>query len=258
MMPIRYIRDWCNGNTISINNHWAEIEAITLTGTNAALGCATTSIIGAGSATITNGNTASGDMFAPGSGLQWVRVDLGSLRADIAKVMVWHYWSDARKYHATRTEVSADGVTWVTIYDSAVSGEYTETSAGFSMAVPSPILTLSHTAGYFAPLRNPARPQVAAHLEQAADRTAGGVTYAFDPEVSEELITLAWSGMSLTDVTALRTFFQTTAKGMTELFTLIDPWSLTSYQVCFAEPTLGITESAPLRYAVTCSLRRVL
>jgi hypothetical protein len=45
-------------------------------------------------------------------------------------VKVWHYANDGRTYHNTKTQVSADGVTWVTVFDSAVSGEYAETSAG--------------------------------------------------------------------------------------------------------------------------------
>jgi len=48
----------------------------------------------------------------------------------VDKVVVWHYAADGRTYHNTKTQVSADGTTWTTVYDSAVSGEYPETAAG--------------------------------------------------------------------------------------------------------------------------------
>ncbi|HNT25669.1 MAG TPA: RHS repeat-associated core domain-containing protein [Anaerolineales bacterium] len=48
----------------------------------------------------------------------------------VDKVVVWHYAADGRTYHNTKTQVSADGTNWTTVYDSAVSGEYPETAAG--------------------------------------------------------------------------------------------------------------------------------
>ena len=60
-------------------------------------------------------------------GLQWVQVDLGSIQ-EIDKIQVWHYYGDGRTYYKTKTEVSADGVTWYPIFDSAVQGTYAETS----------------------------------------------------------------------------------------------------------------------------------
>ncbi len=43
---------------------------------------------------------------------------------------MWHYAGDGRTYHNTKTQVSDDGATWYTVFDSAVSGEYVETAAG--------------------------------------------------------------------------------------------------------------------------------
>lgn len=51
----------------------------------------------------------------------------------INTVKVWHYYTDGRTYHDTKTEVSADGVNWQTIFDSAVSGEYAESGSGHVM-----------------------------------------------------------------------------------------------------------------------------
>jgi prepilin-type N-terminal cleavage/methylation domain-containing protein len=56
-------------------------------------------------------------------------VDLGSAQ-DISMVKVWHYYGDSRSYYSSRTEISEDGTNWTTIFDSAVSGIYPETSAG--------------------------------------------------------------------------------------------------------------------------------
>ena len=42
---------------------------------------------------------------------------------------------DGRTYHNTKIEVSADGTNWTTLFDSAVSGEYAETSAGHTVDV---------------------------------------------------------------------------------------------------------------------------
>jgi hypothetical protein len=81
---------------------------------------------------VTNGSTVTDPYASCAAGLQAVTVDLGDV-ISINKLIVWHYYSDARIYNGTKTEVSADGITWETIYNSAVSGTYTETSAGKTM-----------------------------------------------------------------------------------------------------------------------------
>jgi YVTN family beta-propeller protein len=65
------------------------------------------------------------------SGVQYVTVDLGK-KYMCGKVQVMHKHTMVettgtdRKYHNTKTQVSEDGITWFTVYDSAVSGEYLE------------------------------------------------------------------------------------------------------------------------------------
>lgn len=59
-------------------------------------------------------------------------IDLGQPTI-INQVIVWHYWGDSRTYSGTKTEISLDGVTWTTIFDSAVSGKYVEQSTGHIM-----------------------------------------------------------------------------------------------------------------------------
>jgi hypothetical protein len=49
------------------------------------------------------------------------------------KVIVWHYYADGRTYYNTKTEVSLDGVSWTTIFDSSISGTYAESSAGHAI-----------------------------------------------------------------------------------------------------------------------------
>jgi YVTN family beta-propeller protein len=59
------------------------------------------------------------------SGNQWVKVDLGKVYM-VGMIQVAHSYGLDRVYQGTKTEVSEDGVTWTTIYDSAVSGTYSE------------------------------------------------------------------------------------------------------------------------------------
>ena len=63
------------------------------------------------------------------NGLHYVKLDLGAVYP-VNKVNVWHYANDGRTYHSTKTQVSENGTTWVTVYDSAVSGEYQEIAQG--------------------------------------------------------------------------------------------------------------------------------
>jgi RHS repeat-associated protein len=77
-----------------------------------------------------NSGSGSDREFAYTSGgLHYLQVDLGAVYS-VDKVKVWHYATDGRTYYNTKTEVSQDGVTWTTVFDSAVSGEYPETAAG--------------------------------------------------------------------------------------------------------------------------------
>lgn len=84
-----------------------------------------------GYVTITDGNTASTPYMTistptiPAS----IIVDLESPQM-INRVVVWHYYTDGRTYANTKTEVSLDGLSWTTIFDSGVSGTYAEPTSG--------------------------------------------------------------------------------------------------------------------------------
>jgi hypothetical protein len=148
---IRYIRDTTNGNTVNANNYWVEIQALqNVTGTNIASGKTVT-----GSATplagtlalVTDGTigSASGQYVSMVLGSQWVQVDLGAVY-DIATVNVYRYYADGRSFHGVKTQVSDDGLRWYTIWDSGISGEYTETASGKSIPVDFNYLSLGPSA----------------------------------------------------------------------------------------------------------------
>lgn len=133
-MNIRYIRDTLSGNSVNVGNHWVEIMA------------------SHNNSNIRQNATASAD-FIPATGTDRaelssifddvitttpfiectntsgsITIDLGSIKmCDI--IQIWHYWGDGRQYN-NKTEVSADGTNWVTIFDSSIQGKYTETGEG--------------------------------------------------------------------------------------------------------------------------------
>jgi RHS repeat-associated protein len=71
--------------------------------------------------------------YTAGTGLHYVQLDLGTTY-NVDKLKIFHYAADGRTYHQNKTQVSADGVSWTTVFDSAVSGEYAETSAGHTLS----------------------------------------------------------------------------------------------------------------------------
>jgi len=132
---IRYIRDWANGSNKNNGNHWVEIQAFTSWySQNIARGKKVISnnpkeYAPRPYSRITDGNLKS---WAYASGWYWhhyMQVDLWSLY-DIEAVKVLHYYADWRTYKKTKTEVSSDGKTWRTIFNSAVNGTYSEPKDG--------------------------------------------------------------------------------------------------------------------------------
>src|SRR5690348_5463925 len=128
----RYIRDWLNGSTANANNYWNEIQCLA-GATNRAAGKTPTISSGTltNGANITDGNTATYGYEASANGVaKYIKIDLGAVYYDIDTIKVTHYYADGRTFHGTKTEISIDGTNWYPIFDSAVSGEYAETSAG--------------------------------------------------------------------------------------------------------------------------------
>ena len=138
---VRYIRDYCKGSSADADYcNWTEIKVINTSGVNVALNKTPTSNISITNATvITNGIYENKSQFATGKAsnntIPYVQIDLGNVNYDIDEIKVWHYYSDARRYHKTKTEISEDGSNWITLFDSDVSGEYVETQFGHSIKV---------------------------------------------------------------------------------------------------------------------------
>jgi len=77
---------------------------------------------------LTDGVIASANWFGT-TGLASATVDLGTVK-NIDTIKIWHYYADSRIYNSSKTEVSSNNINWTTIFDSSISGTYTETAAG--------------------------------------------------------------------------------------------------------------------------------
>lgn len=141
---IRYIRDWLNGGTVpsdssiaSITNRWIECKVISGE-TNIAEGllpkCKDKVLT---NVEVSNLNYYTDSMILDEDLTRYIEsdiescieLDLGSIRYDIDYIHIWHYYEDNRVYNH-RLQISTDGVSWVTIYDSDIAGGYAETHDG--------------------------------------------------------------------------------------------------------------------------------
>jgi len=135
-MKARYIRDWIKGSTLSTNNVWREINVIRKYGTNVAQGKTPSSngtfnaSYPAANATDNNINTYAQINGTTPATSNYIRIDLGQVYNDIDYIQIWHDYADGRTFYGTKTEISVDGATWTTIYDSATMGTYEETIGG--------------------------------------------------------------------------------------------------------------------------------
>jgi phage minor structural protein len=141
VLKVRYIRDWLNGNSVNNYNHWVEIKVMSGT-TNRASGKTPTSNYSLSNGSrVTDNDTNSNNYASGASGVsQYVQIDLGAVYEDIDYIQVWHYYADGRTYNGTKVEVSADGITWTTVFDSALSGIYKETADGLIVPINNRVL----------------------------------------------------------------------------------------------------------------------
>ncbi len=118
-----------NNNAVSTaaGTPWVSIAQNGGTNVNVAAGKAATSSL------LTDGNTATDPYYGDDYGLKPASVDLGQVYS-INMLKIWHYYADSRTYYGTKTEVSVDNVNWITVFDSAKSGTYPESSAGKTTA----------------------------------------------------------------------------------------------------------------------------
>lgn len=134
----RYIRDFCSGSSINEVCHWTEIQVLNNVGQNLAKNKSITSNKEiTDSSYITDENITDIIKYAKCNkddvDVPYVQIDLGKIYNDIDEIKVWHFYKDSRTYHKTKTQVSANGTDWITLFDSAVSGEYTETKYGHAI-----------------------------------------------------------------------------------------------------------------------------
>lgn len=145
---IRYVRDSIQGSTKNTGNHWNEVQVWgeffwidpnPLRNLSAGLTSITWSNNSTGNihgtpGILTDGKTASGSTstyanrgYSTDGQPVKATLDLGDVYS-VNEIAVWHY--SGRTYYDTIVEVSEDGITWHTIFDSKVHGTYAETSAG--------------------------------------------------------------------------------------------------------------------------------
>lgn len=137
---VRYLRDTTSGSSANTGNHWCEIQVFDENGVNVARGInATNASSGANVGTIaTDGNISYTSYSDLGSGTQTIQIDLGAIK-NISYIIIYHYYGDNRNYAGNITQVSANGTTWDTMFNSNLQGRYIETSTGHAIImVPGP------------------------------------------------------------------------------------------------------------------------
>ena len=136
---VRYIRDWLNGikGASYIDNKWVECDVITH-GTNIASGIIPTyKNSSLTTLTVSNPEYYTDEMLLDEALERYINstenscleIDLGEVYYNIDYIRVWHYYEDNRVYNHNM-QISTDGISWVTIYDSDIAGGYAETSYG--------------------------------------------------------------------------------------------------------------------------------
>lgn len=136
---IRYIRDWLNGNSADTNNYWVNCKVLSRN-ENLSLG-----LIPIGysdletpiEVTVTNPTyyteeSTLDDITKYSSisedGWSCLQLDLGDLKL-VDYITVWHYYEGNRAYNH-KLQISQDGNTWHTLYDSDIQGTYKESNDG--------------------------------------------------------------------------------------------------------------------------------
>ena len=137
MTAIRYIRDWLNGNDKDSENRWVECrvmvddidvaENITPVAKSASLTTLTVSNLDR----YTDGQLLEDDATSYITTTQesCLELDLGQIYYDIDYIQIYHYYLDNRVCNH-KLQVSSDGSSWVTLYDSKYQGGYKEESSG--------------------------------------------------------------------------------------------------------------------------------
>lgn len=149
---IRYIRDWLNGSNMDNENRWVECQVIKDSSSdNGKINLAESATITAKDSSLNeiplsnvdrynDSNTNSSLYVGGNSGRTCIEMDLGKIYTDIDYIKVWHYYADNRVYNH-QLQVSSDGVSWVTLYDSNQTDGYKESENGYVHTVNSTYIT---------------------------------------------------------------------------------------------------------------------
>ena len=66
------------------------------------------------------------DDYVINTGKTCIEIDLGQIYNDIDYIRIWHRFADGKFVFNHKLQTSIDGVTWVTLYDSSITGGYEE------------------------------------------------------------------------------------------------------------------------------------
>lgn len=144
---IQYVRDSIQGSTANTSNHWSEVQVWgefsidTNEPRNLSAGLTTITFSPNSEGNIhgtpdilTNGLTSAGATstyvnrgYSTDGQPVKATLDLGDVYM-VNKIVVWHY--SGRSYYDAIVEVSEDGISWYTIFDSKISGRYPESTLG--------------------------------------------------------------------------------------------------------------------------------
>ncbi|MGF9741572.1 GH25 family lysozyme [Priestia megaterium] len=138
---VRYVRNWVSGSSANNGNHWTEIKVMSGT-VNRAKNIAVTSnqTLNVPVAVTDEIVNTTGFAYGVGGTDQYVQIDLGAVYEDVDYIHIWHYYSDGRRYNKNKVEISENGTTWTTLFNSDVNGTYAETAGGKVFAVNSSAL----------------------------------------------------------------------------------------------------------------------
>lgn len=146
----RYARFWSKGNSVNTNSNYVELQifgSAPIAKLVSQYRDITYSAVGVSDpfpSKLSNGNLTTGDFVDVGTGAVHAVMDLGAT-VTLNKIMMWHYFSDSRKYHDVIVQISndADFSSYTNVFNndtdnSASQGlgtdaEYTETGAGKSI-----------------------------------------------------------------------------------------------------------------------------
>lgn len=140
-VQFRYIRDWVYSNDKDSENRFVECKVLNKSGTNVASDKTPTAYKEDGTALSDVTNLAyytdediTSSQYIYAVDLAMLQLDLGQIYADIDSIQIYHCYADGRT-NATKLEISEDGTSWITLYDSSIDGSYVETGDGYAHKV---------------------------------------------------------------------------------------------------------------------------